>query len=248
MKDQHNEASYKLDDLAESYLGTKKVPMDYNEIYPKYHTLDGRIDLAVYCVKDAWLVYKLLDKLCKLTCVSQMANVTGISMKDVLSRGQGIRTMSLMLRYSKKRTIPLMMPKQKIKSKTVRRRRLGKNLQMEDVEVEVESSFQGAVVVDPDAGFYTDAVSCLDFASLYPSIMVSMNMSYETIVNYNTIEKMGWKEDKDVRSIPDYEIVDGKLVTTQNKNNPGFVMNKKRLGILPEILSDLWQERKRVKK
>ena len=50
------------------------MPMDYDMIYPKYHTLEGRLDLAIY--KDAWLVYKLMDKLCKLTVISQMANVT----------------------------------------------------------------------------------------------------------------------------------------------------------------------------
>lgn len=251
MKDQHNEASYKLNDLAASYLGTKKVPMDYAEIYPKYHTLEGRIDLAVYCVKDAWLVYKLLSKLCKLTCISQMANVTGIGMKSVLSRGQGIRTMSLMLRYAKKREVPLLMPKKEVKSKTITRRqfvRVGGTLEIQDKEVEVESSFQGAVVVDPDTGFYTEAVPCLDFASLYPSIMVSMNMCYSTLVTTAQIAKLKWVENKDVRTIPDYDLVDGKLSTKITPGNPAFVTKDNRLGLLPEILWDLWQERKRVKR
>ena len=251
MKDQHNEGSYKLGDLAQSYLGTDKMPMDYDMIYPKYHTLEGRLDLAIYCVKDAWLVYKLMDKLCKLTVISQMANVTGISMKDVMNRGQGIRTISLMLRYAKRRKPQLMLPRMEKKVFTTRVRKFvntDDTLTMTDVEVESDKKFQGAVVVDPDAGFYTDAVSCLDFASLYPSIMVCMNMSYETLVHRATINHMKWVEDTDVRTIPDYDLVDGKLVTTVNPKNPSFVMKEKRLGILPEILWDLWQERKRVKK
>ena len=33
MKDQHNEASYKLGDLSQKYLGTDKMPMDYDRRY-----------------------------------------------------------------------------------------------------------------------------------------------------------------------------------------------------------------------
>jgi DNA polymerase delta subunit 1 len=253
MKDQHNEGSYKLGDLAQTYLGTDKIPMDYDLIFPKFHSLEGRVDLAVYCVKDAWLVYKLMDKLCKLTVISQMANVTGIGMKDVMNRGQGIRTISLMLRYAKRRKVPLMLPRVERVVKTKKEKQFTKNKStneatMKDVEVEITEKFKGAVVVDPDAGFYTDAVSCLDFASLYPSIMVSMNMSYETLVYRAKINQMKWEEEKEVRTIPDYDLKDGKLVTTINPTNPSFVMKEKRLGILPEILWDLWQERKKVKK
>ena len=246
MKDQHNEGSYKLGDLAQSYLGTDKMPMDYDMIYPKYHTLEGRLDLAIYCVKDAWLVYKLMDKLCKLAVISQMANVTGISMKDVMNRGQGIRTISLASRYAKRRKPQLMLPRMEKKVFTKRVRKFvstDDTLTMTDVEVEADKKFQGTVVVDPDAGFYADAVSCLDFASLYRGIMVCMNMSYETVYRAK-INHMKWVEEEDVRTIPDYDLEDGKL---RHPNNPSFVMKEKRLGILPEILWDLWQERKRVK-
>ncbi|MAJ82129.1 MAG: hypothetical protein CMF41_04360 [Legionellales bacterium] len=227
MKDQHNESSYKLDNLAEKYLGTKKVPMDYAHIYPKYKTQDGRLELAVYCLKDAWLVHALLEKLCKLMVILQMANVTGISVKDVMDRGQGIRTVALMIRYAKKHNyfIPRVKP-----------------------NPNADQSFEGAVVVDPDAGFYKDAVSCLDFASLYPSIMQALNMSYETLVSREKIKEMGWEEDKDVRTIPDYELVDGKLVTTFNPKNPSFVTKETRVGLLTEMLETILAERKKVKK
>ena len=226
MKDQHNESSYKLDNLAEKYLGTKKIDMDYALIYPKYQTEDGRTHLAVYCLKDAWLVHELMAKLCKLTVILQMANVTGISMKDVIDRGQGIRTVALMIRYAK--NLNYFIP----------RVETGTN----------DDSFEGAVVVSPTPGYYTNAVSCLDFASLYPSIMQAMNMSHETLVTRKQIETHGWKEDVDVRTIPDYELVDGKLVTTHNPNNPAFLTREKRLGLLPMMLDTILKERKKVKK
>ena len=226
MKDQHNESSYKLDNLAEKYLGTKKVPMDYDQIYPKFQTYEGRLELAVYCLKDAYLVHALMEKLCKLNVILQMANVCGISMKDVIERGQGIRTIALMIRYAKQHNyyIPRVKPSGE------------------------DESFEGAVVVDPTVGYYTDAVSCLDFASLYPSIMQCMNMSYETLVSRDLINKMGWVEDEDVRTIPDYNLVDNKLETSFNPNNPAFLTNKIRVGLLPEMLETLLAERKKVKK
>jgi len=226
MKDQHNESSYKLDNLAQKYLGTKKVPMDYNMIYPKFQSYEGRLELAVYCLKDAYLVHALMDKLCKLNVILQMANVCGISMKDVIDRGQGIRTISLMIRYAKRHNY--FIPRVKPSGET--------------------QSFEGAVVVEPSVGYYTDAVSCLDFASLYPSIMQCMNMSYETLVSRELINKMGWIEDKEVRTIPDYELVDGKLEQSFNPNNPAFLTSSVRVGLLPEMLDTLLAERKKVKK
>ena len=46
MKKNHNLNSYKLDEVAKEFLGTKKYPMDYNEIHPKYQTKEGRDELA----------------------------------------------------------------------------------------------------------------------------------------------------------------------------------------------------------
>jgi len=252
MKDQHNESSYKLDDLSQKFLGTNKVEMDYASIYPKFHTYQGRIDLAVYCVKDAWLVYKLLDKLCKMNVIMQMANVTGISMKDVMGRGQGIRTIALMLRFAQKRNPQLMLPRVTNEPKIQIHTKIGTTGRLENEDLEVPQSFQGAVVVDPDAGFYTDAVSCLDFASLYPSIMRCMNMSYETLCYRKKIETMKWQQrdgDKgDIRTVPDYQYTDGVLKTTINLDNPSFIVKEKRLGLLPEILATVLQQRKMVKK
>jgi DNA polymerase I len=43
-----------------------------------------------------------------------------------------------------------------------------------------DKKFQGAIVIDPEKGIHFD-VTVLDFASLYPSIISSKNLSYETI-------------------------------------------------------------------
>tara|TARA_B110000008_G_C16978172_1_gene567032 strand:+ start:6800 stop:9904 length:3105 start_codon:yes stop_codon:yes gene_type:complete len=249
MKKNHNLTSYKLDDVASEFLGTKKYPMDYNDIHPKYHTKEGRDELAVYCVKDAWLTRKLMHKLSKLFVSFQLACVTGIPINDVLNRGQGIRTIALMLRYCKKRTPQYFIPRRETIKKYNKWNQLSKNLDIVTAVEERFDGFQGAVVLDPKPKFYKDAIATLDFASLYPSVMMCMNMSYETIISRKTMIDRGWTEGKEVRAVPDYYWKDGRMQNKINYNtNVIFATKETRQGILPEILGSLWEERKRVKK
>ena len=46
-----------------------------------------------------------------------------------------------------------------------------------------------------------------------------MNVSYETLVYRTKVNQMGWVENEDIRTIPDYDFIDGKLVTTINPSN-----------------------------
>ena len=249
MKKNHNLSSYKLDEVASTFLGTNKYPMDYSEIYPKYYTKAGRDELAVYCVKDAWLTRKVMHKLSKLFVSFQLACVTGIPINDVLNRGQGIRTIALMLRYCKRRSPPYFIPRRETKTKFKKFNILTNRLGIEQESEEISEGFQGAVVLEPKPKFYKDAIATLDFASLYPSVMMCMNMSYETIVSRKKMLEMGWSEGKEVRTVPDYSFEDGRMKTKINyTSNIIFATKETRVGILPDILGSLWEERKRVKK
>ena len=42
--------------------------------------------------------------------------------------------------------------------------------------------YEGATVLDAKAGFYRWPIATLDFASLYPSIMMAHNICYSTLV------------------------------------------------------------------
>ena len=46
----------------------------------------------------------------------------------------------------------------------------------------IDDSFTGATVLEPVCGMYSDNVAVLDFASLYPTIMISRNLCYSTFV------------------------------------------------------------------
>lgn len=47
--------------------------------------------LAVYCMKDAYLPIRLLDKLMCITNYMEMARVTGVPLSYLLTRGQQIK-------------------------------------------------------------------------------------------------------------------------------------------------------------
>ena len=73
-------------------------------------------------------------------------------------------------------------------------------------------------------------------------------MCYSTLVTNEEIEKNGWVEGEDVRTVPDYDWVDGRLKVTHNPNNCSFLTTKVRQGILPLMLATMYNERKGVKK
>ena len=71
----------------------------------------------------------------------------------------------------------------------------------------LEDSFTGACVLSAQIGFHQDNVAVLDFASLYPTIIISRNLCYSTIVldpSFDNIphinyEKIEWKDQIDCK-------------------------------------------------
>lgn len=248
----HKLRSYKLDNVCAELLGTKKIHIDYEDI-PKYQqTPAGRVFLAQYCVKDAWLPCQIIVKRCKLVNALQMAQVTGVPLTSIIHRGQQIRTMLLMLQFIKARCR---------KDPTHPRWFLPDESANKPPAIE---GFEGAVVIRPLPGFYQTPVVTLDFASLYPSIMRAYNMCFSTLVPTLAEarrRKLVWskethniKDPKDpnypeVRPVRSFDYPEGgKFEYVARDTDVCFVTSKKRVGILPEILAQLLNNRKLVKK
>ena len=248
----HKLRSYKLDNVCAELLGTKKIHIDYEDI-PKYQqTPAGRVFLAQYCVKDAWLPCQIIVKRCKLVNALQMAQVTGVPLTSIIHRGQQIRTMLLMLQFIKARCR---------KDPTHPRWFLPDESANKPPAIE---GFEGAVVIRPLPGFYQTPVVTLDFASLYPSIMRAYNMCFSTLVPTLAEarrRKLEWskethniKDPKDpnypeVRPVRSFDYPEGgKFEYVARDTDVCFVTSKKRVGILPEILEQLLNNRKLVKK
>ena len=49
--------------------------------------------------------------------------------------------------------------------------------------------YEGAVVIEPIRAYYTDPIATLDFASLYPSIMMAHNLCYSTLIPPEEVKK-----------------------------------------------------------
>ena len=239
IKDDHNLRSYKLDNVAKEFLGTEKIHIDYNDIPKMQRTPEGRVKLSVYCVKDAWLPCILATKLCKIINALLMSQVTSVSLNAILNRGQQIRTLALMLR------------------KCIERKENGQPrwfIPDEDKPPNT-GSFEGAVVITPKPGFYEEPVATLDFASLYPSIMIAYNMCFSTIMtNHKEAKKRGYTWYKDDPS-PTYRPVrafdypeGGRFEYKESSTDVCFITADQRRGILPELLEELGTERKIAKK
>ena len=58
-----------------------------------------------------------------------------------------------------------------------------KRLTKREVDGGDEVAYEGATVIPPKSGFYDNPISTLDFASLYPSIMMAHNLCYSTLIS-----------------------------------------------------------------
>ena len=95
---------------------------------------------------------------------------------------------------------------------------------------DAEGGYEGATVIEPKMGYYTDPIATLDFASLYPSIMMAHNLWYSSLIPFEEVKNY---------NPDDYE---------KTPNGDYFIKKSKHSGILPEILEELLAARKQAKK
>ena len=184
IKREHKLTSYKLDHVGEHFLGENKDPVSPQDIFRFFReSASQRKIIGEYCIQDVNLCVRLLNKLCILPNLVEMAKVTRVPITWLMTRGQQIKAYSQIAYETRKNNF--LIPT--IKSQ------------------EDESKFKGATVLHANRGAYFDRPVCgLDFASLYPSIMIAHNMCYSTVVldprydnipgvEYSTIE---WYEEE----------------------------------------------------
>ncbi|KAJ8933977.1 hypothetical protein NQ318_008402 [Aromia moschata] len=91
--------------------------------------------------------------------------------------------------------------------------------------------YEGATVIEPIRGYYTEPIATLDFSSLYPSIMIAHNLCYTTLLTAPVKERLGLTKDQ----------------ITTTPANCMFVKSSVRPGLLPYILNHLLAARKKTK-
>jgi DNA polymerase delta subunit 1 len=227
----HKLDSYKLDSVAEHFIGDKKHDVSPQQIFQLNRGSSAdRCKIAEYCVQDCELVNKLVMKLEVLANNMGMANVCCVPLPFIFMRGQGIKIFSLVLNQCHKDgfVVPHVVVDNNLDKKK------------EDASV----SYEGAIVLEPQQGLYLDEpVSVLDYASLYPSSMISENLSHDCIVM--DMAKYGPDALPDVEFLKiEYDIFDDKKKFLEKKTCY-YAQNVE--GLLPRTLKLLLKERKRTR-
>ncbi|EGC38691.1 DNA polymerase delta catalytic subunit [Dictyostelium purpureum] len=166
----HKLSSYSLNNVSAHFLKEQKEDVHFSIISDLQNgTDDDRRRLAVYCIKDAALPMKLLDKLMLLINYTEMARVTGVPLSYLLGRGEGVKVLSQL--YRKAMVEDFLIPTYKVTGKA-------------------GEKFKGAVVIEPKCAFYDTPIATLDFTSLYPSIMMAHNLCYSTLLPAEEAKKL----------------------------------------------------------
>ncbi|KAF9763618.1 DNA polymerase delta catalytic subunit [Nosema granulosis] len=197
--------SYSLNSVSLHFLQEQKEDVPHSSMHELFETSpETRRRIASYCLKDTILPLRLFTKLNILINYTELARVTGVPIDYFSSRGTSIKVLTLIYREAKKQgyLIPVLDPSN-------------------------STTFEGGFVMDPLRGFYSKPIAVLDFSSLYPSIMISKNLCYTTLLTKDQYNKLGG---------------------IKTPTNNFFALPDLKKGVLPTILTDLIASRKATKK
>jgi DNA polymerase elongation subunit (family B) len=218
-------------------------------------TADDRAVIAKYCIQDCNLVHYLFNKSDILTGFIEMAKICSVPINFLVMRGQGIKLTSFVSKKCReKRTLMPVIEKGGL-----------------------DEGYEGAIVLEPKCNLYLDnPVACNDYASLYPSSMISENLSHDSKVwtkeynlDGNLIEEWGEKDENEnyiYDNLPGYEYVNCTYDTYRYvRKTPTSAAEKVKAGhkicrfvqpndsgegeaIMPSILKELLKARKDTRK
>ena len=124
-------------------------------------TADDRGIIAKYCIQDCNLVHYLMNKSDILTGFIEMSKICSVPISFLVFRGQGIKLTSFIAKKCREKDT--LIP-------TIDKGSLN-------------DGYEGAIVLDPKCDLYLDnPVACVDYASLYPSSIISENLSHDSKV------------------------------------------------------------------
>jgi DNA polymerase delta subunit 1 len=149
-----------------------------------------------------------------ITEATTLARVTGQPLKSVWTRGKMLQAVNMLLRAA--RTRGFLVPDM--------------GTPRDATATEAPLTYQ------PDARLHENPICVLDFASLYPSVIIGYNMSYDTLLTAAAQKSA---------TAPQHEVVH--LTSGGSDRDFGYVTADTHKGVVPEILENLLAERKEVK-
>tara|TARA_R110002074_G_scaffold80133_8_gene180392 strand:- start:667 stop:2793 length:2127 start_codon:yes stop_codon:yes gene_type:complete len=211
-------------------------------------TADDRQIIAKYCFQDCNLVHNLLRKNDVFTGMSEVASICSVPIDFIIMRGQGIKLLSFIAKRC--RELNTLMPV---------------------LDKAGKGGYEGAICLPPEKGFYSNnPVAVVDYASLYPSSMISENISHDSKVwskeydlEGNFIKEQGEKNEDGgfiYDNLPEIKYVDIEYDTYDYKVHEGKKKEEKtkvgkkicryaqfpdnEMAIMPNILTELLSARK----
>eukprot|EP00057_Strongylocentrotus_purpuratus_P029170 XP_011683644.1 PREDICTED: DNA polymerase zeta catalytic subunit [Strongylocentrotus purpuratus] len=176
---------------------------------------------------------QLIKKLDLIGRTSELARLFGIEFYSVLSRGSQYRVESMMLRQAKGGNYIAVSPSVQQRSRS-------------------KAPECIPLVMEPESRFYEDPVIVLDFASLYPSMMIAYNYCFSTCLGRVEHLAQGGEFVLGCRtlSIPPKQL--DQLLASGGvhiaPNGIAFVKHSVRNGVLPRMLDQILNTRTMVKK
>ena len=178
--------------------------------------------IAEYCLKDSILVMDLFEKLYIWIYLIELSTITGVTPMELFTRGQQARGLSVVYDLACRRGYVV------------------------DSRLFPKDSFTGGYVGDPVPGVY-DHVICLDFKSLYPSIIIAYNICWTTYVppymdHFVKDEDCNVNEWYDEVKLKDNQTCDDSELITKGKKRYRKVYRRTRFLKAPnsDIFSNMW--------
>lgn len=234
---EHKLPKYDLDTVSKEFLKRGKHDVKAPEMFRIYEQLknsdpqakDQMSKVARYCVEDSELVIDLFERTNTWIGLVELSNIVGVTIMELLTRGQQVRCISQIYNLAAKLGIVL------------------------DKRFTSMSEFTGAYVRDPIPGLYDD-VACLDFKSLYPSIIEAFNICYTTLVPPerdreipdNQCHIIEWDEVIEVETEDD-EGNEEQSPQPQHTKHYRFKFVKEPIGLLPKLVHRYVLERNNVR-
>lgn len=214
--------SYKLDYVAEVELGENKVDYDGSLADLAINDWNKYVD---YNLKDVEILVRLDEKLRYIELLRFISYLGLCNMENAV------------------RTVPVING-----AVAIRARNRDEKIPT-FIRPRVEGKIPGGYVAEPKLGFVKALVS-FDANSLYPSVMISLNMSPETKVG--SVEKIEDKYNFTHVSGRMFELTKEKYLKMIKdeklaKSEANILFSQKRKGLMPEFLDFLYSKRKEMK-
>lgn len=155
--------NYRLKTVTTHFGLPSKDPFTPQDIFRAYREFSPKSlgEVGHYCVQDAWITMLLFEKLQMWFGLCEMANTAHVPIFYLFTEGTQIQMLSQVMQHCMYNNIVM--------------------INNGYVPKEGEDDYMGATVLNPVPGKYKK-ILCFDFASLYPSIMMSHNIDYSTLV------------------------------------------------------------------